>query len=173
MVINNCYTNQLWGVRLNSQDRNHAPTKVILNKFLLSVKGDIKKARKKLINAILWNQRSIVDENLIDFAFPERFSNLGFVTCHRPIAEDQSTVVVMWNLWKNLVDQKEFYRDKQDHYYPWRMALIELAIRNLALNNVTKVPKYGDPDPYTIAQVYDLSDCKILKDINPLSLRAK
>lgn len=172
-MLKNCYTDKLWGVTLNAQDRNHAPTKVILKKFLKSEKGNIDKARKKLINAVMWNQRYIIDDKLVEFAFPERFNNLGFVTCHRAPDEDRPDLIVMWNLWKNVANKKEFYRDKHDHFYPWRMAMIELAIRYLRLNSITSVPRYEDPDPYTISQVYDLSESKILKDINPLSLRAK
>lgn len=52
------------------------------------------------------------------------------------------------------------------------MAMMEFAIRFLRLDSITQVPRYEDPDPYTITQVYDLTYSKIF-DLNPLSLRAK
>lgn len=51
--------------------------------------------------------------------------------------------------------------------------MLELAIRHLDLNSITEVPRYDDPDPYTILQVYDFTGCKILRDANLWSIRDK
>ncbi|KAK3695566.1 hypothetical protein B0T22DRAFT_111540 [Podospora appendiculata] len=46
----------LWGVTLDPYDPNHAPTKVILKKFLKAANGDVATAEQRLLETIvLWN----------------------------------------------------------------------------------------------------------------------
>lgn len=108
----------LWGVTLNGEDPNHAPTKVILKKFLKSVGGNVEKAFRKLDYTIEWYWRYIEDYSRLTVVYPRRFNNLGFITCHKPVDAREHKVVVMWNMWNNVVDEREFYRDEQDKYVP-------------------------------------------------------
>ncbi|KAM7201409.1 hypothetical protein V8F20_004873 [Naviculisporaceae sp. PSN 640] len=145
----------LWGVQLDEINPNHAPTKVILKKFLKSRGGNIELAGKRLSRALCDYDKYVVEFGRLNLHYPEKFRDLGFVTCHRPVDAGQHRVVVIWNLFYKLAGTEILNDDFDDIFFAWRVSMIELALTCLDLNSIEEVPRYNDPDPYIIRMVYD------------------
>ena len=102
---------EMWGVTLSSLD--HAPTAVVLQKFLRANDGDVALAEKQLVNALQWrkktNPAALIDEKVFD---REKFGDLGFVTEHTN-ANGQGAVIT-WNVYGAVKNNKATFGDLKE-----------------------------------------------------------
>ena len=94
---------EMWGVSLSNLD--HAPTAVVLQKFLRANDQDVNLAEKQLTSALEWrkknNPTSLLDEKVYDRS---KFGDLGFVTEHKD--DKGKEVVITWNVYGAVKDNK-------------------------------------------------------------------
>ncbi|KAK3331126.1 hypothetical protein B0H66DRAFT_613195 [Apodospora peruviana] len=168
-VIESCSgANNLWGVTLRPDLENDAPTMVILSKFLKQEQGGIGRAAQRLMETILWYTVYVRQRELVDQPFPKKFDRIAYVCGHQrqvsgPNSEnmDAPRIAVIWYRWENFGHKTAFFSDSTGHFLAWRMALMQLAIEELQLGNVTKMPVYEEPDEYRIIQVHDFPNVKL------------
>ena len=94
---------EMWGVTLSSLD--HAPTAVVLQKFLRANDNDVAQAEKQLTSALEWrkknNPTALLDEKVYDRS---KFGDLGFVTEHKD--DKGKDVAITWNIYGAVKDNK-------------------------------------------------------------------
>jgi len=94
---------EMWGITLS--DLSHAPTAIVLQKFLRANNGDVALAEKQLTEALKWrketNPAKLLDDKVYDRA---RFGDLGFVTVHK--ADDSKEEVITWNVYGSVKSNK-------------------------------------------------------------------
>lgn len=101
---------EMWGVELAGSD--HAPTQVILQKFLRANNGDVAAAEKQLVSALEWRKK-VNPAALVAEAFDRRkFGDLGFVTTHKDAAGKET--VITWNIYGSVKDNKATFGDVQE-----------------------------------------------------------
>ncbi|KFA55723.1 hypothetical protein S40293_08344 [Stachybotrys chartarum IBT 40293] len=143
---------EMWGVEL--KDVQHAPTQVILTKFLRANNNDPVAAEQQLTSALEW-RKEINPSALVTQTFSKtKFADLGFVTVHKDDADSNKTVVITWNIYGAVKDKKATFGDVDD-FIKWRSALMELGVQQLKLNEIiTPIPD-GAEDPHQMIQVHD------------------
>ncbi|UNI22414.1 Non-classical phosphatidylinositol transfer protein (PITP) [Purpureocillium takamizusanense] len=145
---------EMWGVEL-SVSPDHAPSQVILQKFLRANNGDAAAAEKQLVAALEWrkkvNPAALVSE-VFDGA---KFGGLGYVTVHADPATGKETVIT-WNIYGSVKNNKATFGNVQE-FIKWRAALMELGVQKLHLNDIQeRIPEGPDAaDPYQMLQVHD------------------
>lgn len=99
---------EMWGVEL-SDDASHAPTQVILQKFLRANNGDLAGAEKQLTDALVW-RKEVNPSSLVTQAFDKKkFHNLGFVS---NFTDDTGKKVVMtWHVYGVIKDNNTTFGD--------------------------------------------------------------
>ncbi|PHH61154.1 hypothetical protein CDD81_722 [Ophiocordyceps australis] len=145
---------EMWGVELG--DAAAAPVQVVLQKFLRANGGDAAAAEKQFAAALAWRskvQPLKLAERVFDAA---KFGDLGFVTVHREHEQGGRQVVVTWNIYGAVKDNKTTFGDVQE-FINWRAALMELSIQKLNLNSITQplASNNDKDDPYRMVQVHD------------------
>lgn len=102
---------EMWGVEL-SPETSHAPTQVVLVKFLRANNGDVAAAEKQLTSALEWRKK-IQPGNLVSEAFDKKkFGDLGFVTAHKD--EQGKETVITWNIYGAVKDNKATFGNVEE-----------------------------------------------------------
>ncbi|KAK2874925.1 Non-classical phosphatidylinositol transfer protein (PITP) [Arthroderma sp. PD_2] len=149
---------EMWGVTL--KDYNDVPTVNIMIKFLRANEGNLKTAEEQLTKALEW--RKVMDPLglVANMKFSsKKFKNLGFVTTY---GVDEAKSVFTWNIYGAVKSTEETFGDL-DGFIKWRVALMELAIREMDLDKATTaIPAIGE-DPYQMFQVHDYQNVSFLR----------
>lgn len=110
-VITQTGHDEMWGVQL-SQDALHAPTQVILQKFLRANADNVAAAEKQLTSALEWRKK-MQPTSLVTQAFDKKkFEDLGFVTIHKNEAGKET--IITWNIYGSVKDNKATFGDVQE-----------------------------------------------------------
>ncbi|ODA78940.1 hypothetical protein RJ55_04530 [Drechmeria coniospora] len=151
-IIKQAGHGEMWGVELSSS-AEHAPSQVVLQKFLRANGNDAAAAEKQLVAALEW-RKQVNPTALVKQTFDgNKFGGLGYVTVHP--AEGKETVIT-WNIYGSVKDNKATFGDVQE-FIRWRAALMELGVQKLRLNEI-KEPLADDvtaEDPHQMLQVHD------------------
>lgn len=85
----------------------------------------------------------------------EKFTGLGYITSYSDpsITTPDGKDVLTWNIYGNVKDIEKTFGDL-DAFIEWRVALMEMAVKELNLSSATK-PITAEDDPYKIYQVHD------------------
>ncbi|KAM6480208.1 CRAL-TRIO domain-containing protein [Trichoderma sp. SZMC 28011] len=150
-IIKESAHSEMWGVEL-STDASHAPTQVILQKFLRANNGDLAGAEKQLTAALAWREKW-QPTKLVGEAFnKDKFGGLGFVTNHKD--EAGNNTVITWNIYGSVKDNKATFGDVTE-FIKWRAALMELGVQQLHLNDITEPLPEDGTDKHQMLQVHD------------------
>ncbi|QYS93205.1 Phosphatidylinositol transfer protein SFH5 [Trichoderma simmonsii] len=150
-IIKESAHSEMWGVEL-STDASHAPTQVILQKFLRANNGDLAGAEKQLTAALVWREKW-QPTKLVSEAFnKDKFGGLGFVTNHKD--EAGNNTVITWNIYGSVKDNKATFGDVTE-FIKWRAALMELGVQQLHLNDITEPLPEDGTDKHQMLQVHD------------------
>lgn len=102
---------EMWGVTLSNLE--HAPTAVVLQKYLRANDGNVAEAEKQLAAALAWrkenNPAALLDERVYD---RKKFGDLGFVTEHAD--GEGKKVVITWNVYGAVKDNKATFGDLKE-----------------------------------------------------------
>jgi hypothetical protein len=99
---------EMWGVEL-STDASHAPTQVILQKFLRANNGDVAGAEKQLTAALVW-RKEVNPSALVTQTFDKKkFNNLGFVT--NLTDNTGKKVIITWHIYGAIKDNNSTFGD--------------------------------------------------------------
>ncbi|OAQ78478.1 CRAL/TRIO domain-containing protein [Purpureocillium lilacinum] len=145
---------EMWGVELSASP-DHAPSQVILQKFLRANNGDAAAGEKQLLAALEWRKK-VNPVALISEVFDgAKFGGLGYVTVH-PDATTGKETVITWNIYGSVKNNKATFGNVQE-FIKWRAALMELGVQKLHLNDIKeRIPEGPDAvDPYQMLQVHD------------------
>ncbi|PTB80065.1 CRAL/TRIO domain-containing protein [Trichoderma longibrachiatum ATCC 18648] len=150
-IIKQSGHSEMWGVELSS-DASHAPTQVVLQKFLRANNGDVAGAEKQLGAALAWRQKW-QPTKLVSQAFSkDKFGGLGFVTNHKDDAGNST--VITWNIYGAVKDNKATFGDVNE-FIKWRTALMELGVQQLHLNDIKEPLPEDGTDKHQMLQVHD------------------
>ncbi|KAL6836105.1 CRAL-TRIO domain-containing protein [Trichoderma sp. SZMC 28015] len=150
-IIKESAHSEMWGVEL-STDASHAPTQVVLQKFLRANNGDLAGAEKQLAAALVWREKW-QPTKLVSEAFnKDKFGGLGFVTNHKD--EAGNNTVITWNIYGSVKDNKATFGDVTE-FIKWRAALMELGVQQLHLNDITEPLSEDGTDKHQMLQVHD------------------
>ncbi|KAL7808095.1 CRAL/TRIO domain-containing protein [Trichoderma aethiopicum] len=150
-IIKQSGHSEMWGVELSS-DASHAPTQVVLQKFLRANNGDVAGAEKQLGAALAWRQKW-QPTKLVSQAFSkDKFGGLGFVTNHKDDAGNNT--VITWNIYGAVKDNKATFGDVNE-FIKWRTALMELGVQQLHLNDIKEPLPEDGTDKHQMLQVHD------------------
>ncbi|RAH73699.1 CRAL/TRIO domain protein [Aspergillus aculeatinus CBS 121060] len=152
---------EMWGVTL--KDFNDIPTVNVLIKFLRANEGNVKLAEEQLTKALQW-RKEMNPIALTEGQYnAEKFSGLGYVTKYTE-ANGQE-VIVTWNIYGSVKNVDATFGDS-DEFIRWRVALMELAVKDMKLGEATTVIDYEGEDPYQMIQVHDYLNVSFLR-LNP------
>ncbi|BDD58708.1 Non-classical phosphatidylinositol transfer protein (PITP) [Monascus purpureus] len=153
---------EMWGVPLKV-DYNDIPTINILIKFLRANEGNVKLAEEQLTKALEWRKKmdpvALLEKGSYN---AEKFDGLGYKTIYKN--DDGKDIVVTWNIYGSVNSDVTF--GNLDEFLKWRVALMELAIKDLKLGEATSVLDYTGEDPYQMIQVHDYQNVSFLR-MNP------
>ncbi|KAM5441529.1 Non-classical phosphatidylinositol transfer protein (PITP) [Microsporum ferrugineum] len=149
---------EMWGVPL--RDSEDVPTVNIMIKFLRANEGNLKAAEEQLTKALQWRKEMKPLDIVEKMKFSaKKFKNLGFITTY---GVDEAKSVFTWNIYGAVKNIDETFGDL-DSFIKWRVALMELAIRELDLDRAkTVIPAVGE-DPYQMFQVHDYQNVSFLR----------
>ncbi|EFR01246.1 patellin-6 [Nannizzia gypsea CBS 118893] len=150
--------NEMWGVTL--KDAEDVPTVNIMIKFLRANEGNLRQAEEQLTKALQWRKEMKPLEIVKDMKFSaKKFKNLGFITTY---GTGEAKSVFTWNIYGAVKNIDETFGDLTG-FIKWRVALMELAIRELNLDKATTViPAIGE-DPHQMFQVHDYQNVSFLR----------
>ncbi|KAL3486278.1 CRAL-TRIO domain-containing protein [Aspergillus germanicus] len=156
---------EMWGVPLKN-DATDVPTINVLIKFLRANAGDLKLAEEQLTKALAWRKEydplTLVDSEKKSYA-EAKFGGLGYLTTYE--REDKGDFIVTWNIYGAVKKIDETFGDIEE-FIKWRTALMELAVKELKLDQATTVIDYDGEDPYQMIQVHDYLNVSFLR-LNP------
>ncbi|RHZ56696.1 CRAL/TRIO domain protein [Aspergillus thermomutatus] len=153
---------EMWGVPL--KDSDDAPTVNVLIKFLRANEGNVKLAEEQLTKALKWRKEmdpSALAESTNYSA--AKFGGLGYLTVYKEA--NGAETVVTWNIYGGVKDINSTFGD-MDEFVKWRVALMELAVKELKMAEATSVIDYDGEDPYQMIQVHDYLNVSFLR-LNP------
>jgi hypothetical protein len=176
---------EMWGVPLKN-DATDVPTINVLIKFLRANAGDLKLAEEQLTKALEWRKEydplTLVDSEKKSYA-EAKFGGLGYLTTYE--REGKGDLIVTWNIYGAVKKIDETFGDIEEYAFPypwlcryfvangecdrfirWRTALMELAVKELKLDQATTVIDYDGEDPYQMIQVHDYLNVSFLR-LNP------
>lgn len=107
-IIKESAHSEMWGVELSS-DASHAPTQVILQKFLRANNGDLAAAEKQFAAALAWREKWQPTKLVAEAFNKDKFGGLGFVTNHKD--EAGNNTVITWNIYGSVKDNKATFGD--------------------------------------------------------------
>lgn len=94
---------EMWGVQLSGLE--HAPTAIVLQKYLRANDDNVNAAATQLTSALEWrkknNPTSLLDDKVYDRS---KFGDLGFVTDHKD--DKGKDVVITWNVYGAVKNNK-------------------------------------------------------------------
>ncbi|KAF4173250.1 hypothetical protein CNMCM8927_008931 [Aspergillus lentulus] len=153
---------EMWGVAL--KDSNDAPTVNVLIKFLRANEGNVKLAEEQLTKALKWrkemNPSALAESTSYNTT---KFGGLGYLTVYKEA--NGAETVVTWNIYGGVKDINTTFGD-MDEFVKWRVALMELAVKELKMAEATSVINYDGEDPYQMIQVHDYLNVSFLR-LNP------
>ncbi|KAL2845216.1 CRAL-TRIO domain-containing protein [Aspergillus pseudoustus] len=156
---------EMWGVPLK-HDATDVPTINVLIKFLRANAGDLKLAEEQLTKALEWRKEydplTLVDAEKKSYA-EAKFGGLGYLTTYE--REGKGDLIVTWNIYGAVKKIDETFGDIEE-FIKWRAALMELAVKELKLDQATSVIDYDGEDPYQMIQVHDYLNVSFLR-LNP------
>lgn len=159
---------EMWGVKLVIPVSTHVPTQIVLQKFLNANDGELPKAVDQFRGALKFRKEKKPLE-LVKKAFnAKKFADLGAVTVY-PVKGSTVPEVFTWNLYGNVKGKMEEVFVPLDEFMDYRIALQELGIQQLKLNDATE-PITTESDPYKIMQVHDYKSISFLRQ--PPSVKA-
>ncbi|OJD22587.1 phosphatidylinositol transfer protein SFH5 [Blastomyces percursus] len=154
--------NEMWGVTL--KDSDDIPTVNVLIKFLRANEGNVKLAEEQLTKALEWRKKmnplALVENTSYSSA---KFQGLGYVANYKD--QNQGNVVFTWNIYGSVKDVNRTFGDI-DEFIKWRVALMEMAVKDLKLSEAKSVIDYTGEDPYQMIQVHDYHNVSFLR-LNP------
>ncbi|PYI12162.1 CRAL/TRIO domain-containing protein [Aspergillus sclerotiicarbonarius CBS 121057] len=160
-ILSSTGYNEMWGVSL--KDSSDVPTVNVLIKFLRANEGNVKLAEEQLTKALQW-RKEMNPVALADGHYSaERYGGLGYVTKYPETSGKE--VIVTWNIYGSVKSVDATFGDV-DEFIKWRVALMELAIKDLKLSEATTVIDYDGEDPYQMLQVHDYLNVSFLR-LNP------
>lgn len=152
---------EIWGVTL-SDPASHVPSQIILQKYLNANDGDLEKAKKQLKDTLDFRAKQTPIALLQKYFSKEKFAGLGYVTSYGgENATPDTKEVFTWNVYGGAKDIQHSFGDL-DVFLEWRVALMEMAMRELDLGSATK-PITAEQDPYKIYQVHDYKSISFLR----------
>jgi hypothetical protein len=110
-VIKTADYNEMWGVEL-SDDSSHAPTQVILAKFLRANNDDVAAAAKQLASALEWRKKMQPGQLVSEVFDKKKFGDLGYVTTHKDEAGKET--VITWNIYGAVKDNKATFGNVEE-----------------------------------------------------------
>ncbi|EDN02693.1 CRAL/TRIO domain-containing protein [Histoplasma capsulatum] len=154
--------NEMWGVTL--KDSDDVPTVNVLIKFLRANEGNVKLAEEQLRKALEWRKKmnplALAEKATYSSS---KFQGLGYVANYKD--QNQGKVVFTWNIYGSVKDANRTFGDV-DEFIKWRVALMEMAVKDLKLSEATSVIDYSGEDPYQMIQVHDYQNVSFLR-LNP------
>ncbi|KAH8654047.1 CRAL-TRIO domain-containing protein [Tricladium varicosporioides] len=149
---------EMWGVAL--KDINDVPTTIVLEKFLRANDNNFDAARKQLVEALQWREKTNPIKLLEEVEFDsEKFEGLGYVSVYE---SEKGVEVVTWNIYGAAKNLKKTFGNVDD-FVLWRSALMELSVKHLKLDQATEYIKQGGEDPYKMVQVHDYLNVSFLR----------
>ncbi|KAK4902852.1 Non-classical phosphatidylinositol transfer protein (PITP) [Elasticomyces elasticus] len=119
---------------------------------------DLSKAKEQLTAALTWRKTYKPLDALNETFSSDKFGRLGYVTKLKGASETKNEEdIVTFNVYGYAAkDPKKTFGDTEA-FVRWRVALMELTIQQLHLNEATQpIPDHGKgPDPYQAIQVHD------------------
>lgn len=115
-IVSSANHSEIWGVTL-SQDKNHVPTSIVLEKFLRANDRDVTKAKAQLIEALKWRKEmqpaELLDKEEFD---PAKFGSLGYVTTYesKDVRNGGRKEIVTWNIYGAVKDLKSTFGDVKE-----------------------------------------------------------
>ncbi|KAK2733632.1 Non-classical phosphatidylinositol transfer protein (PITP) [Myotisia sp. PD_48] len=151
--------NEMWGVPL--KDSDHVPTVNTLIKFLRANEGNVRTAEEQLTKALEWRKTMDPLSIVENMQFPSsKYKNLGYVTTYSD--EQDAKSIWTWNIYGAVKNIDATFGDL-DEFIKWRVALMELSVRELNLAEATTVIDYNGEDPYQMYQVHDYQNVSFLR----------
>lgn len=155
---------EIWGVTLADPDV-HVPSQIIFQKYLNANDADLAKAKDQLTKTLDWRAKMKPLELLKEQFSKEKFEGLGYANRYQAEGagpdQPELTEVFTWNIYGGVKSIDTTFGD-QDEFIRWRVALMEMALQDLALDKATK-PITADADPYKIFQVHDYKSLSFLR----------
>ncbi|KAK6395631.1 hypothetical protein LTR65_010649 [Meristemomyces frigidus] len=151
---------EMYGVELQAPVEGQPPahtTLLILQKFLRANMDDLPKAIEQLTAALKWRKEYKPLEAPNETFPSDKFGGLGYVTTIKGAKESENDEdIATFNIYGAVKDAKKVFGDT-DAFVRWRVALMELTLQHLHLNDADKaIPDYGKgPDPYQAIQIHD------------------
>ena len=101
---------EMWGVDLSAD--GHAPTQVVLLKFLRANNNDVAAAEKQLTSALEWRKKMQPAKLASETFDSKKFGDLGFVTVHKE--DPGKETVITWNIYGAVKDNKATFGNVED-----------------------------------------------------------
>lgn len=160
---------EVWGVTL-ADPATHVPSQIIFQKYLNANDGDLAKAKEQLKNTLDWRAKTDPSALIQKKYSKDKFAGLGFITSYTDgvTTTPDKKEVFTWNIYGGIKDIQKSFGDL-DAFLDWRVALMELAMRELDLSSATE-PITAEDDPYKIYQVHDYKNTSFFR--SPPAVRA-
>ncbi|KAE8371237.1 CRAL-TRIO domain-containing protein [Aspergillus bertholletiae] len=160
-VLSNSGHDEMWGIPL--KDSSDIPTVNVLIKFLRANEGNVKLAEDQLTKALQWRKQTN-PATLVDGRYSaKKFGGLGYLSTYKEA--DGKETVITWNIYGGVKDLGTTFGNV-DEFINWRVALMELAVKDLKMDQATSVIDYEGEDPYQMIQVHDYLNVSFLR-MNP------
>ncbi|KAE8348046.1 CRAL-TRIO domain-containing protein [Aspergillus coremiiformis] len=160
-VLSSSDHNEMWGIPL--KDSTDIPTVNVLIKFLRANEGNVKLAEDQLTKALQWRKQTNPIALIEDRYSAKKFGGLGYLNMCKD-AQGNETVIT-WNIYGGVKDLGTTFGNV-DEFINWRVALMELAVKDLKMDQATSVIDYDGEDPYQMIQVHDYLNVSFLR-MNP------
>ncbi|KAE8156194.1 CRAL-TRIO domain-containing protein [Aspergillus tamarii] len=160
-VLSNSGHDEMWGVPL--RDSSDVPTVNVLIKFLRANEGNVKLAEDQLTKALQWRKQTNPIALVEGRYSAKKFGGLGYLSTYKDA--DGKETVITWNIYGGVKDLGTTFGNV-DEFINWRVALMELAVKDLKMDQATSVIDYEGEDPYQMIQVHDYLNVSFLR-MNP------
>ncbi|KAF1837325.1 hypothetical protein BDW02DRAFT_566172 [Decorospora gaudefroyi] len=154
---------EVYGIELTKSDPFH--TKLILQKFLRANQGDLEKAKKQLLDTLVWRREFDPIKAAGETFDKSKFAGLGYVLELEGVPESPNKKdIATFNIYGAVKDNKATFGDLEG-FLRWRVGLMEKSVRALSLSTATTpIPNFGEgPDPYQGFQIHDYLQVSFLR----------
>ncbi|KAI5282800.1 Non-classical phosphatidylinositol transfer protein (PITP) [Ascosphaera aggregata] len=157
-ILETASYDEMWGVQLKLT-YDHIPTVNILMKFLRANDGSLKLAQEQLAKALAWRKK-MDPIGLVNGVYSSKFKGLGYLTEY---AGKNRKEIFTWNTYGGAAKRiNETFGNTED-FIKWRVALMEMAVARLNLNEATTPLSMTGEDPYQMIQVHDYLNVSFLR----------
>ncbi|KAF7596616.1 Non-classical phosphatidylinositol transfer protein (PITP) [Aspergillus hancockii] len=160
-ILSSSGHDEMWGVPL--KDSTDVSTVNVLIKFLRANEGNVKLAEDQLTKALQWRKQTNPTALVEGRYSTKKFGGLGYLSTYKDA--NGKDVVVTWNIYGGVKDLGTTFGNV-DEFINWRVALMELAVKDLKMDQATSVIDYDGEDPYQMIQVHDYLNVSFLR-MNP------